>query len=117
MDPAVQAFNDKWADKSAAKQESLIATGAARLAGEAALRAGAGRVTAWVAPESATAVAAGCPELMVRGLGTAAASSALLEAADVLAIGPGLGRSEWSRASFANALAAARTHEQRHADH
>lgn len=32
MDPAVQAFNDKWADKSAAKQESLIATGAARLA-------------------------------------------------------------------------------------
>lgn len=85
--------------------------GAARLAGEAALRAGAGRVTAWVAPESATAVAAGCPELMVRGLGTAAASSALLEAADVLAIGPGLGRSEWSRASFANALAAARTHE------
>lgn len=85
--------------------------GAARLAGEAALRAGAGRVTAWVAPESATAVAAGCPELMVRGLGTAAASSALLESADVLAIGPGLGRSEWSRASFANAVSAARTSE------
>jgi len=32
MDPAVQAFNDKWAEKSAAKQESLEATGAARLA-------------------------------------------------------------------------------------
>lgn len=85
--------------------------GAARLAGEAALRAGAGRVTAWVAPESATAVAAGCPELMVRSLGAAAASSALLESADVIAIGPGLGRSEWSRVSFANALAAARAHE------
>jgi NAD(P)H-hydrate epimerase len=85
--------------------------GAARLAGEAALRAGAGRVTAWVAPESATAVAAGCPELMVRGLGTGAASADLLQSADILAIGPGLGRSEWSRVSFANALSAARARE------
>jgi NAD(P)H-hydrate epimerase len=51
--------------------------GAARLTGEAALRAGAGRVTAWVVPESASAVAAGCPELMVRGLGTAATSTDL----------------------------------------
>lgn len=84
--------------------------GAARLAGEAALRAGAGRVTACVAPESVTAVAAGCPELMVRGLG-AAASADLLESADALAIGPGLGRGEWSRVSFANTLAAARSHE------
>ena len=85
--------------------------GAARLAGEAALRAGAGRVTAWVAPESASAVAAGCPELMVRGLGTTAVSSAPLESVDVLVVGPGLGRSEWSRAIFANALVAARAHE------
>lgn len=85
--------------------------GAARLTGEAALRAGAGRVTAWVVPESASAVAAGCPELMVRGLGTAATSTDLLQSADVIAIGPGLGRSEWGRASFANALAAASSRE------
>jgi hypothetical protein len=32
MDPAVQAFKDKWAEKSAAKQESLVATGYAKLA-------------------------------------------------------------------------------------
>jgi hydroxyethylthiazole kinase-like uncharacterized protein yjeF len=86
-------------------------SGAARLAGEAALRAGAGRVTAWVGPESAVAVAAGCPELMVRGVGAAATAADLLESIDVLAIGPGLGRDEWGRASFAHALAAARARE------
>lgn len=85
--------------------------GAARLTGEAALRAGAGRVTALVAPESATAVAVGCPELMVHSLGTGAASADLLRSADALAIGPGLGRSEWSRVSFAHALSTARAHE------
>jgi len=85
--------------------------GAARLTGEAALRAGAGRVTALVAPESATAVAVGCPELMVHSLGTGAASADLLQSADALAIGPGLGRSEWSRVSFAHALSTARAHE------
>ncbi len=85
--------------------------GAARLAGEAALRAGAGRVTAWVAPESAVAVAAGCPELMVRGVDAAVTAADLLESSDVLAIGPGLGRGDWGRATFAEALAAARARE------
>lgn len=85
--------------------------GAARLAGEAALRSGAGRVTAWVAPESVVAVAAGCPELMVRGVGAAATIAELIDSIDVLAIGPGLGRGEWGRASFADALAAARARE------
>lgn len=84
--------------------------GAARLAGEAALRAGAGRVTAAVSAESAVAVAAGCPELMVRGL-TASAATDLLQSADVIAIGPGLGRSEWGRAAFSNALEAARSRD------
>ncbi|MBM4191719.1 MAG: NAD(P)H-hydrate dehydratase [Gammaproteobacteria bacterium] len=84
--------------------------GAARLAGEAALRAGAGRVTAAVAIESTVAAAAGCPELMVRGL-IATAATDLLQSADVLAIGPGLGRTEWGRAAFSNALHAARSRD------
>lgn len=82
--------------------------GAARLAGEAALHAGAGRLSAWVAPESATAVAAGCPELMVRGVSDAVTDDASLGDVDVLAVGPGLGRSEWGRRMFAQALVAAR---------
>ena len=85
--------------------------GAARLAGEAALRTGAGRVTAWVAPESSSAVASGCPELMVRGQSSMSFSSDALATVDALAIGPGLGRSEWARMNFANALAAARANE------
>lgn len=82
--------------------------GAARLAGEAALRAGAGRVTVLAAAESAVAIAAGCPELMVRAI---AADGGLpadsLATASVMAIGPGLGRDVWSRRALAMALAQA----------
>ncbi|MGA1375745.1 MAG: NAD(P)H-hydrate dehydratase [Steroidobacteraceae bacterium] len=85
--------------------------GAVRLAGEAALRAGAGWVTVWASPESALAVAAGCPELMVRGMGTATAPTEVLGVAEVIAIGPGLGRGEWGRASFANTLEVARARQ------
>ncbi len=86
--------------------------GAARLAGQAALRAGAGRVTVLTAPESVTAIAAGCAELMVRSLPSApvaAASvvSSLMAAADAVAIGPGLGQGDWGRNTFSLALDAA----------
>jgi ADP-dependent NAD(P)H-hydrate dehydratase / NAD(P)H-hydrate epimerase len=78
-------------------------TGAPRMAAEAAMRAGAGYVTACV-PASLQAILAsgGPPELMTRGLpdedGALAATGvqAVLEAADrggSLALGPGLGRS------------------------
>ena len=78
--------------------------GAARLAGEAALRVGAGLVTVATAPESVLAVASGRPELMVHAVADAAALQPLLERADVVALGPGLGRSDWARALLAAAL-------------
>ena len=79
--------------------------GAARLAGEAALRVGAGRVTVACAAASAAAVAAR-PELMVQPLPrdpVAAASrlAELLAVADVVVAGPGLGRDPWALALLA----------------
>lgn len=79
--------------------------GAARLAAEAALRAGAGLVTVAVHPDNASVVAAR-PELMCIAAGTSADLAPALERATVLAIGPGLGRSEWGRDLLETALAA-----------
>jgi NAD(P)H-hydrate epimerase len=80
--------------------------GAARLAGEACLRVGAGLVTVATRPEHVAAIVAGRPELMVRGIETAAELAPLLAAADVVALGPGLGRGDWARSMFAAAVAA-----------
>jgi len=81
--------------------------GAARLAGEAALRAGAGLVTVAVHPDS-TAAAAVRPELMCAAVRGASDLVAPLERATVVAVGPGLGRSAWARELLAAALAAGR---------
>lgn len=70
--------------------------GAVRLAGEAALRVGAGLVTVAVAPENVVAIAAGRPELICLSLTDASVLPAAIERADVVAIGPGLGRGEWA---------------------
>ncbi len=72
--------------------------GAARLAGEAALRSGAGLVSVATRPEHLAAILAGRPELMVHGLASAAEVRPLLERATVVALGPGLGRGQWGRA-------------------
>ncbi len=72
--------------------------GALRLAGEAALRAGAGLVTVAGAPENLAAVVSGCPELIYASLTSGSDLEVHLERADVVAIGPGLGRTEWARA-------------------
>lgn len=72
--------------------------GAARLAGEACLRVGAGLVTVAARPENVTAIVTGCPELMCRGVTDAAGLQDLLIAADVVAIGPGCGRDTWASA-------------------
>lgn len=79
--------------------------GAVRLASEAALRSGAGLVSAAVAPEHVNAIVATRPELMCRGVREATALDPLLERASVVALGPGLGQSDWSRALFERALA------------
>lgn len=82
--------------------------GAARLAGEGALRAGAGRVTVCSAPESAAAIVAGRAELMVRGIDDASALVPLLGTVDAVALGPGLGQSAWAHAIFDTVLQASR---------
>ena len=71
--------------------------GAARLAGEAALRSGAGRVSLATRPEHAALIAAACPELMCHAVTAARALKALLQSADVILIGPGLGRTAWAQ--------------------
>jgi ADP-dependent NAD(P)H-hydrate dehydratase / NAD(P)H-hydrate epimerase len=72
--------------------------GAARLAGEAALRVGSGLVTVATRPENVAAIAANRPELICRAVEHAADLASLIERADVVAIGPGLGQDQWSRA-------------------
>ena len=64
--------------------------GAARLAGEAALRAGAGLVTIATRADATAAIVAGRPELIVRAPGTRQELEDLCRSGAV-AIGPGLG--------------------------
>jgi len=71
--------------------------GAARLAGESCLRVGAGLVTVAIAPENVPAIAAGRPELICLPLVEAHALLDAVSRANVIAIGPGLGRSSWAR--------------------
>jgi NAD(P)H-hydrate epimerase len=78
--------------------------GAIRLCGEAALRAGAGLVSIATHAGHVSALNAGRPELMAHGVDGPQALAPLLERADVLAIGPGLGRSAWGHALWLTAL-------------
>ena len=80
--------------------------GAARMAAEAALRAGAGLVTVATWPDNVASITASRPELMCRGVSAAHELEAMIERADVLAIGPGLGQDEWSIPLLKTALAA-----------
>jgi ADP-dependent NAD(P)H-hydrate dehydratase / NAD(P)H-hydrate epimerase len=79
--------------------------GAARMAGEACLRVGAGLVTVAVAPENVTAIAAGRPELICIGVKEEGELKDALDKADVIAVGPGLGRTAWSRTALHAVLA------------
>jgi len=79
--------------------------GAVRLAGEAALRCGAGMVTVASRPEHVAAVVSGCPELMCHGLPSStkeltAKLKSLMESASCIVVGPGLGKDEWARQIF-----------------
>lgn len=82
--------------------------GAIRLAAEAALRSGAGRVSVAARPEQVAPINAARPELMVHGIDGMPALEPLLERADVIALGPGLGQGAWSHALWDRALTAAR---------
>jgi len=78
--------------------------GAVRLAGEACLRVGGGLVTVAVAPENVPAISAGRPELICLPLADAQGLSEAVERADVVAIGPGLGRTPWARDALGKVL-------------
>ena len=79
--------------------------GATRLAGEACLRVGAGLVTVAVAPENVAAIAAGRPELICLPLANDQDLVEALARTDVVAIGPGLGRTAWAHAALSRVLA------------
>jgi NAD(P)H-hydrate epimerase len=70
--------------------------GAAVLAAESALRCGAGLVKVATRPEHVAALVARVPEAMPVGVRGGQDTAALLASADVLVVGPGLGRSPWS---------------------
>ena len=78
--------------------------GAARLAGEGALRSGAGLVTLATHPVHAALVAAACPELICHAAATAQELRTLIKSASVLLVGPGLGRSSWAQSLLATVL-------------
>jgi len=79
-------------------------SGAALLAGSAALRTGAGMVSLATRPGHAAALTAARPELMCHGVTGAADLRPLLRRADVVAIGPGLGRDRWGTMLLGAAL-------------
>ena len=74
---------------------------AAALAGIAAARAGAGLVSVVTHPDSISAVAASCTSLMVNGVHQPSDIGSLINLADVIVLGPGLGKDAWARRFFA----------------
>jgi NAD(P)H-hydrate epimerase len=75
--------------------------GALRLAGEAALRAGAGLVTVAGAVENLGSVTGTRPELIYLPISHDTDLDEALRAADVLAVGPGLGMGSWAQRLWA----------------
>ncbi|MBK5007235.1 MULTISPECIES: NAD(P)H-hydrate dehydratase [Pseudomonas] len=71
--------------------------GAVLLAGEAALRCGAGLVSLATRPEHVAAGLARLPETMCLGVQSANQLMGVLERASVLVVGPGLGQAGWGR--------------------
>lgn len=81
--------------------------GAVALSAEAAHRVGAGMVSAATRAEHVPVLLTRCPETMVRAIESAAQLKPLLDRCTVIAIGPGLGRSEWGEALLEAAIEAA----------
>lgn len=79
--------------------------GAIRLAAEASLRSGAGLVSVATREIHSHVINSGRPEIMSHGVERVEQLQPLLQKADVVVIGPGLGQSAWAKALFAEAMA------------
>lgn len=75
--------------------------GAARMAGEAAARCGAGLVSLAVHPENAGVITAQRPELMCHAISAVEQLKSLINKASIIVVGPGLGQDEWAQMLFA----------------
>lgn len=78
--------------------------GAVMMASEAAARVGAGLVSCATRPEHASGISLAIPEVMSHGIQSATELRPLLERATVIAIGPGLGQSDWSMSLLSSVL-------------
>ncbi len=78
--------------------------GALALAGEAALRSGAGLVSLATRRQHSALLSVARPELMSHGVETSCELQPLLRRASVVAVGPGLGTSVWGRELFSALL-------------
>ncbi|MCY1142403.1 NAD(P)H-hydrate dehydratase [Actinoplanes sp. Pm04-4] len=87
---------------------SKFTPGAVLLAGEAALRAGAGRLQLAVAEETAVQLSIAVPEAKVVGLSQSDKLLELAEQADVIALGPGLDDIDETTKLMRDVLGAAR---------
>jgi len=79
-------------------------SGAAKLAGEAALRVGAGLVSIATRVGHASVMNINRPELMCHGVETVEQLKRLLERVKVIVLGPGLGQGAWAKALFSVAI-------------
>jgi ADP-dependent NAD(P)H-hydrate dehydratase / NAD(P)H-hydrate epimerase len=79
--------------------------GAVRLCAEAALRVGAGLASVATRTEGVSALVAARPEAMTHAVENVEALLPLIDKADVLAVGPGLGQNDWGQALFDCAIA------------
>ena len=78
--------------------------GAARLCAEAAARTGAGLISLATHASHAGYITMSVPEVMVHATESSTELLALLEKANVVAIGPGLGQSNWGMSLFSKVL-------------
>lgn len=79
--------------------------GSVRLAGEGAIRVGAGVVAVATRPEHVMSTITTRPELLCYGVDSLANNlDALIAAASVIVLGPGLGKSTWSKIVFDKVL-------------
>jgi len=79
-------------------------TGAARLCAEAAARTGAGLISLATHANHAAYITMAVPELMAHATENPSELIPLLEKANVVAIGPGLGQSAWGMSLFSKVL-------------